>query len=40
MGAFVSGSAGDLAFEKLSHGLTPTDVIEEIPEVLKTSLKS
>lgn len=40
MGAFVSGSAGDLAFDRLGYGLTPTDVIEEIPEVLKASLKS
>ncbi|MCK4367190.1 MAG: NAD(P)H-hydrate dehydratase, partial [Thermoplasmata archaeon] len=40
MGAFMSGSAGDLAFEKLSYGLTPTDVVSEIPEVLKTFLKT
>jgi NAD(P)H-hydrate repair Nnr-like enzyme with NAD(P)H-hydrate dehydratase domain len=36
----MSGSAGDLAFEKLSYGLTPTDVVSEIPEVLKTFLKT
>ncbi|MFQ5909399.1 MAG: NAD(P)H-hydrate dehydratase [Thermoplasmata archaeon] len=39
MGAFISGCAGDLAFEKLSYGLAPTDVISEIPEVLKKFLK-
>jgi NAD(P)H-hydrate epimerase len=39
IGAFVSGHAGDVAFEKLSYGLTPTDVVSEIPGVLKTFLK-
>lgn len=39
VGAFVSGSAGDLAFEKMSFGLMPTDIIDEIPEVLKAHVK-
>ncbi|MFQ6106279.1 MAG: NAD(P)H-hydrate dehydratase [Thermoplasmata archaeon] len=39
IGAFVSGSAGDLAFEKLGYGLLPTDIISEIPDVLNAHLK-
>ncbi len=34
-GAFVSGYAGDLAFQKRGYELLATDVIEEIPSVLK-----
>lgn len=34
-GTFVSGYAGDLAFQKKSYELLATDVIEEIPSVLK-----
>ena len=33
--AFLNGSAGNIAFEKKSYGLISTDVIEEIPSVLK-----
>jgi NAD(P)H-hydrate epimerase len=40
LGAFISGSSGDLAFERLGHGLTPMDVVEEIPKVLRTFLKT
>ena len=35
MGAFINGSAGNIAFEKKSYGMTATDVIAEIPEILK-----
>ncbi len=35
---FVNGSAGNLAFDKKSHGLISTDIIEEIPTVLKKYL--
>jgi len=34
-GAFVSGYAGDLAFQRKSYELLATDVIEEIPSVLR-----
>jgi NAD(P)H-hydrate epimerase len=33
--AFINGRAGELAAQKLKEGLTPTDLIEEIPNVLK-----
>ncbi|MFQ6128537.1 MAG: NAD(P)H-hydrate dehydratase [Thermoplasmata archaeon] len=39
IGAFVSGSAGDLAFKKLGYALIPTDIVSEIPEVLNTYLE-
>ncbi len=39
MGVFLSGAAGDNAFEKLGYSLTATDIIEEVPMVLKTCLK-
>jgi NAD(P)H-hydrate epimerase len=35
MGIFINGSAGNLAFEKKSYGLLSTDIIDEIPNVLK-----
>jgi hydroxyethylthiazole kinase-like uncharacterized protein yjeF len=34
-GAFVNGRAGEIAAQKFKDGLTATDVIEAIPEVLK-----
>jgi NAD(P)H-hydrate epimerase len=34
--AFLNGEAGNLAFRKLSYGLTATDIIEQIPVVLNT----
>jgi len=33
--AFVNGKAGELASKKFSEGILPTDLIEEIPEVIK-----
>lgn len=36
--AFINGYAGNLAFEKKSYGLISTDVISEIPNVLKKYL--
>lgn len=33
--AYLNGKAGEIAAEKLKEGLTATDVIEAIPEVLK-----
>ena len=38
IGAFVNGYAGNLAFNKKSYGLISTDIIEEIPNVLKKFL--
>ncbi len=34
-GAFINGAAGDLSFSKYGYSLTATDVINEIPTVLK-----
>jgi len=36
--AFLNGEAGNEAFQKKSYGLVATDVIEEIPDVLKKYL--
>ena len=36
--AFLNGEAGNEAFNKKSYGLLATDVIEEIPSVLKRYL--
>ena len=38
MGIFINGAAGNLAFEKYSYGLIATDIIEQIPNVLKKYL--
>jgi len=38
MGVFINGAAGNLAFEKRSYGLVATDIIDEIPSVLKKYL--
>jgi NAD(P)H-hydrate epimerase len=38
IGVFLNGTAGNLAFEKHSYGLIATDIIEEIPTVLKKYL--
>jgi hydroxyethylthiazole kinase-like uncharacterized protein yjeF len=34
--AFINGAAGDLAFEEFGYGLLATDVIDRIPEVMKS----
>lgn len=34
--AFINGVAGDLAFEEFGYGLLATDVIDRIPEVMKS----
>jgi NAD(P)H-hydrate epimerase len=39
MGVFVNGAAGNIAYEKYSYGLIATDIIEEIPTVLKKYLQ-
>ncbi|MGN0099223.1 MAG: NAD(P)H-hydrate dehydratase [Candidatus Methanomethylophilaceae archaeon] len=39
VGAFISGKAGEIAFDEKSYGLIATDVIENIPSVLKTYLR-
>ncbi|HEY3361927.1 MAG TPA: NAD(P)H-hydrate dehydratase [Methanosarcina sp.] len=33
--AYINGAAGDLAFEKAGNGLLATDIIENIPEIIK-----
>ncbi|MCK4267040.1 MAG: NAD(P)H-hydrate dehydratase, partial [Thermoplasmata archaeon] len=38
MGAYLSGAAGDIAFEKLGYSMTALDVVDYIPEVLMRSL--
>jgi len=39
LGAFISGRAGEYAFEERSYGMTATDIIENIPKVLKEHLR-
>jgi NAD(P)H-hydrate epimerase len=39
LGAFISGRAGELAFEERSYGMLATDVIDAIPKVLKEYLR-
>lgn len=38
MSAFINGAAGNNAFTKRSYGLIATDIIQEIPTILKTYL--
>jgi len=38
IGAFLNGAAGNSAFKKQSYGLIATDIIEEIPQILKKYL--
>jgi len=38
IGAFLNGAAGNEAFKKYSYGLLATDIIEEIPFILKKYL--
>ncbi len=38
LGAWISGKAGEKAFDKLSYGMIATDVIDSIPLVLKDGL--
>jgi NAD(P)H-hydrate epimerase len=38
MGAFLNGAAGNASFKKRSYGLIATDIIEEIPQILKKYL--
>ncbi len=35
----IFGAAGDLAFEKIGYSLMATDVIDNIPDVLRRNLK-
>ena len=39
LGAYINGSAGEMAFDEKSYGLVATDVIETIPKILKRDLK-
>ena len=39
MGAFLSGAAGDVAFEEYGYSMMATDVIDNIPMILKTCLR-
>jgi NAD(P)H-hydrate epimerase len=38
IGVFINGVAGNNAFKKRLYGLIATDIIDEIPEVLKKYL--
>jgi len=38
MAAFLNGEAGNQVFQKKSYGLLATDIIEEIPTILKRYL--
>ncbi|MCD6502828.1 MAG: hypothetical protein DRN30_00825 [Thermoplasmata archaeon] len=40
MGAFITGLAGEYASEKLGYGITPEDIIREVPKVLKLCLEN
>ena len=35
LGAFINGEAGDMAFEESSYGLSPMDVADRIPSILR-----
>lgn len=37
--AYTNGAAGDLAFDRIGYSLMATDVIDNLPEVLRRSLK-
>jgi NAD(P)H-hydrate epimerase len=37
-GAFITGLAGDKAYERMGYNFTATDVIQYIPEAIKESL--
>jgi len=39
MGVFINGYAGNIAYDKRSYGLVATDIIDEIPSVLKKFLR-
>jgi NAD(P)H-hydrate epimerase len=39
LGAYISGAAGELAFDKHSYGMSATDVIDNIGRVLKEGLE-
>jgi NAD(P)H-hydrate epimerase len=39
LGAFLTGKAGEYAFADKSYGLIATDLIEEIPHVLRDNLR-
>jgi NAD(P)H-hydrate epimerase len=39
MAAFATGMAGDLAFDKFSYGMLATDVVDQVPVVLKRCLE-
>ena len=39
LGAYICGKAGEYAFEDKSYGLIATDVIDEIPHVLRDGLR-
>lgn len=38
LGTFISGLAGNAAFEKYGYSLLPQDIIEQLPEVIKKGL--
>lgn len=39
LGAYISGRAGELAFDDLSYGMVATDIIDRIPMVLREHLR-
>lgn len=36
--AFINGAAGDMAFDRYSYGLTASDLLERVPQVLRKGL--
>ena len=39
LAAYICGKAGEYAFEDRSYGLIATDIVEEIPHVLRDLLR-
>jgi len=40
MGAFITGLAGEYAYKRLGYGITPEDILTEVPIVLKECLEN
>jgi NAD(P)H-hydrate epimerase len=40
IGAFINGLAGSLAYAKYGNHITPSDLVNEIPEVINNPLEA